>query len=117
MPKSHQYQTLKTNPGSFLNWANNIGVNTVYWVKKELKSVKHPPNVYNKLNAVLSMSKIYGKKELDLALQYALQNGLSRTSSIRSILDKKLYLQKENSDMQSYAIINNHENLRGNIYK
>lgn len=117
MPKSHQYQTLKTNPGSFLNWANNIGVNTVYWVKKELKSVKHPPNVYNKLNAVLSMSKIYGKKELDLALQYALQNGLSRTSSIRSILDKKLYLQKEISDMQSYAIINNHENLRGNIYK
>jgi len=63
------------------------------------------------------LSKIYGKKELDLALQYALQNGLSRTSSIRSILDKKLYLQKEISDMQSYAIINNHENLRGNIYK
>ena len=60
----------RQNPGSFLNWANNIGVNTVYWVKKELKSVKHPPNVYNKLNAVLSMSKIYGKKELDLALQY-----------------------------------------------
>lgn len=53
------------------------------------------------------MSKIYGKKELDLALQYALQNGLSRTSSIRSILDKKLYLQKEISDMHSYAIINN----------
>ena len=48
MPKSHQYQSLKTNPGSFLNWANNIGINTVYWVKKELKSVKHPPNVYNK---------------------------------------------------------------------
>ena len=117
MPKSHQYQSLKTNPGSFLNWANNIGTNTVYWVKKELKSVKHPPNVYNKLNAVLSLSKIHGKKELDLALHYALQNGLSRTSSIRSILDKKLYLQKEISDMHSYAIINNHENLRGNIYK
>ena len=116
MPKSHQYQSLKTNPGSFLNWANNIGVNTVYWVKKELKSVKHPPNVYNKLNAVLSLSKIYGKKELDLALHYALQNSLSKTSSIKSILDKKLYLQKELSDTHSYVVVNNHENLRGNIY-
>ena len=116
MPKSHQYQTLKTNPGSFLNWANNIGTNTVYWVKKELKSVKHPPNVYNKLNAVLSLSKIHGKKELDLALHYALQNSLSKTSSIKSILDKKLYLQKELSDTHSYVVVNNHENLRGNIY-
>ena len=116
MPKSHQYQSLKTNPGSFLNWANNIGTNTVYWVKKELKSVKHPPNVYNKLNAVLSMSKIYGKQELDLALHYALQNSLSKTSSIKSILDKKLYLQKELSDTHSYVVVNNHENLRGNIY-
>lgn len=116
IPKSHQYQTLKTNPGSFLNWANNIGTNTVYWVKKELKSVKHSPNVYNKLNAVLSMSKIYGKQELDLALHYALQNSLSKTSSIKSILDKKLYLQKELSDTHSYVVVNNHENLRGNIY-
>ena len=116
MPKSHQYQSLKTNPGSFLNWANNIGINTVYWVKKELKSVKHPPNVYNKLNAVLSLSKIHGKKELDLALHYALQNSLSKTSSIKSILDKKLYLQKELSDTHSYVVVNNHENLRGNIY-
>ena len=116
MPKSHQYQSLKTNPGSFLNWANNIGTNTVYWVKKELKSVKHPPNVYNKLNAVLSLSKIHGKKELDLALHYALQNSLSKTSSIKSILDKKLYLQKELSDTHSYVVVNNHENLRGNSY-
>ncbi len=116
MPKSHQYQSLKTNPGSFLNWANNIGTNTVYWVKKELKSVKHPPNVYNKLNAVLSLSKIHGEKELDLALHYALQNSLSKTSSIKSILDKKLYLQKELSDTHSYVVVNNHENLRGNIY-
>ena len=116
MPKSHQYQSLKTNPGSFLSWANNIGTNTVYWVKKELKSVKHPPNVYNKLNAVLSLSKIHGKKELDLALHYALQNSLSKTSSIKSILDKKLYLQKELSDTHSYVVVNNHENLRGNIY-
>jgi len=117
MPKSHQYQSLKTNPGSFLNWANNIGINAVYWVKKELKSVKHPPNVYNKLNAVLSLSKIHGKKELDLALQYALQNSLSKISSIKSIVDKKLYLQKEVSDIHSHQIINYHKNLRGNIYK
>ena len=57
------------------------------------------------------------KKELDLALQYALQNSLNKTSSIKSILDKKLYLQKEVSDIHSYVVVNNHENLRGNIYE
>jgi hypothetical protein len=63
------------------------------------------------------LSKIHGKKELDLALQYALQNSLNKTSSIKSILDKKLYLQKEISDIHSYVVVNNHENLRGNIYE
>ena len=86
MPKSHQYQSLKTNPGSFLNWANNIGINTVYWVKKELKSVKHPPNVYNKLNAVLSLSKIHG--DLDTL------NDTYKSSMLKLVKAEKLYEKK-----------------------
>ena len=118
MPTNHQYANEKINPGRFLNWAKDIGVSTLQWVKKEFEKVAHAPNAYRKLNAVLSMAKTYGKKELDLALEYALDNHITVTASIKSILDKKLYLQKAaNNNIASINIFNNHENIRGNIYK
>ena len=118
MPKNHQYANEKINPGKYLNWANTIGINTLQWVKKEFKKVEHAPNAYRKLNAVLSMSKIYGNKELDLALEYAIEYNISATASIKSILEKKLYLQKSiNNTSKSLNIVNNHDYLRGNIYK
>ena len=118
MPKNHQYANEKINPGKYLNWANSIGINTLLWVKKEFEKVAHAPNAYRKLNAVLSMSKMYRYSELDLALEYALANNISATASIKSVLDKKLYLQKStNNSFKSLNIVNNHEYLRGNIYK
>lgn len=117
MPKSHEYYHEKTNPGKFLNWANNIGSNTLAWVKSEFQSIEHAPNVYRKLNAVLSMATIYGKVDLDAAIAYANQNNINTTASIRSILDKKLYLQSVNNINSNISIHNTHEYLRGNIYK
>lgn len=118
MPTNHQYVNEKINPGRYLNWARNIGVSTLQWVKKEFDRVAHAPNAYRKLNAVLSMAKIYGKAELDLALNYANEHNISNTASVKSILDKKLYLQKSvNNNVLSLSQLNNHENLRGNIYK
>lgn len=61
---------------------------------------------------------MYGKIELDKALEYALTNNISTTASIESILDKKLYLQKPVNNITTVTVelFNNHENLRGNIY-
>ena len=118
MPTNHQIINEKINPSRFLNWANNIGIFTLQWVKKEFENVAHAPNAYRKLNAVLNLAKIYGKKELELALEYALDNNISATASIKSILDKKLYLQKiANNSVTTLNIFNNHEYLRGNIYQ
>ena len=56
-------------------------------------------------------------EELDLTLRYALSHNIRATASIRSILDKKLYLQKPaNNSVVSESLFNNHDNLRGNIY-
>ena len=45
-------------------------------------------------------------------------NHITVTASIKSILDKKLYLQKAaNNNITSINIFNNHENIHGNIYK
>ncbi|MCT7471549.1 IS21 family transposase, partial [Aliarcobacter cryaerophilus] len=119
MPTNHQYVNEKINPGRFLNWANNIGINSLQWVKNEFKIVTHAPNAYRKLNAVLNLAKIYGNKDLDLALEYALDNNVTATASIKSILDKKIYLQKpvNNTTTVTVELFNNHENLRGNIYE
>ena len=118
MPTNHQYANEKINPGKYLNWAKDIGVSTLQWVKKEFEKVTHAPNAYRKLNAVLSMAKTYGKSELEFALQYAITHNITATASIKSILDKKLYLQKPaNNNVASIHIFNNHEYLRGNIYQ
>ena len=118
MPANHQYANEKINPGKYLNWAKDIGMSTLQWVKKEFEKVTHAPNAYRKLNAVLSMAKTYGKSELEFALQYAITHNITATASIKSILDKKLYLQKPaNNDVRSINIFNNHEYLRGNIYQ
>jgi len=118
MPKNHEYAKEKNNPGRYLTWGNNIGVSTLEWVKNEFTKVSHAPNAYQKLGAVLSKAKIYGKAELELALEYALVNNISSTASIESILAKKLYKQKplNNTTAVSVELFNNHENLRGNIY-
>lgn len=64
------------------------------------------------------MARTYGKSELEFALQYAITHNITATSSIKSILDKKLYLQKPaNNNVASIHIFNNHEYLRGNIYQ
>lgn len=118
MPTNHQYANEKINPGKYLNWAKDIGMSTLQWVKKEFEKVTHAPNAYRKLNAVLSMARTYGKSELEFALQYAITHNITATSSIKSILDKKLYLQKPaNNNVASIHIFNNHEYLRGNIYQ
>lgn len=117
MPKKFQYHYEKTNPGKFLNWANNIGSNTLTWVKSEFEAVEHAPNAYRKLNAVLGMSKIYGKVDFDAAMAYAQNHNINNTASIRSILEKKLYLQSANNITSNITAHNTHEYLRGNIYQ
>ena len=119
MPKNHEYAKERNNPGRYLNWAKDIGVCTLEWVKNEFEKVSHAPNAYRKLNAVLSKAKIYGKAELELTLEYALSNNISSTASIESILVKKLYKQKpvnNTATAVSVELLNTHDNLRGNIY-
>jgi len=65
--------------------------------------------------AVLKMAKEYGDTEFELALMYVIDHNLTTVKSIRSVLDKHLYLQKS-SNNKNYTIptlFNTHENLRG----
>jgi len=115
MPKNHQYQDEKMNPGRLLNWAITIGESAREFVQKRLDSADYPANRYAGIIAILNKAKIYGKTELNLALAYALSINTSRVKSIESILDKKLYLQVSNNTTTN-SVLNNHENIRGKEY-
>ena len=114
MPKNHEMQHEKMNPGRLLNWAVSIGVNTKDFVQKRLDTADYPVNVYKSIIAVLQKAKIYSNEELDLALSYANTINATTVKSIESILSKKLYMQAVNNTTNSVPMI--HENLRGPEY-
>lgn len=114
MPKNHQYQNEKMNPGRLLNWAVSIGENTRIFTQNKLDGSEYPANVYTSIIAILNKAKVYGRVELDMALAYALSINATSVKSIESILSKKLYIQTANN--VTSTVINNHKNIRGKDY-
>ena len=109
------------NPQRLKLWANKIGSDATVFVDKELTTASHPPNAYRKIIAILSQAKIYGNEPLNLAIAYGVKHGTTSTRSIKSILEKKLYLQESintpiNQPIQPSSL-DTHKNLRGNIYE
>jgi len=114
MPLNHQYQNEKINPQRLLNWAVSIGSCAKEFVQNRLDTATYPVKAYRSIIAILSLSKIYGKLELNLALGYALSINASSTKSVKSILSKKLYMQSANN--VTNTVLNSHENIRGSDY-
>jgi transposase len=115
MPSTHQYVNEKMNPERLRSWAKNIGEYSSVFVEDAFAEVEHNPQAYRKISAVLSLAKLYGNTELELALMYATQMRTITTKSIKSILDKKLYLTKSvnNIPPERQSLFNNHTNIRG----
>ncbi len=115
MPNEHQYVNEKMNPLRLRSWAKNIGEYSSLFVEDAFEEVKHYPQAYRKISAVLSLAKLYGNTELELALMYATKMRIITTKSIKSILDKKLYLIKSANNITSVkkSLFDNHTNIRG----
>jgi len=115
MPNEHQYINEKMNPSRLRSWAKNIGEYSSVFVEDAFREVEYNPQAYRKISAVLSLAKLYGNTELELALMYALKMKTITTKSIKSILDKKLYLAKSANNIirDKHSFFNNHTNIRG----
>lgn len=114
MPREHEYAKEKMNPQRLRSWAANIGEFSVLFAEAAFDAVEHEPNAYRHIIAVLSLAKLYGKAELELSLMYALKKGTLKTKSIKSILEKKLYLaQSANNPTATPSLFNTHTNIRG----
>ncbi len=115
MPNEHQYVNEKMNPDRLRSWAKNIGEYSCVFVEDVFAEVEHNSQAYRKISAVLSLAKLYGNTELELALMYATKMGTITTRSIKSILDKKLYLAKSANNVPPVqpSLFNTHTNIRG----
>ena len=116
MPQTHQYVNEKMNPNRLRTWAKDIGEYSSLFVEDAFAEVAHNPQAYRKISAVLLLSKLYGNTELELALMYATKMRTITTKSIKSILDKKLYLSKSANNIapsQQQSLFDNHTNIRG----
>jgi hypothetical protein len=115
MPKEHQFQYEKWNPGRILNWAASIGEHTTALMKKIMEHRSHPVRGYKSCMAVLNFSKHYSPNELELACKKAVEIGALSVASIESMLKRKTYLQEASHEAVNTAL-NNHANLRGSDY-
>ena len=115
MPRHHEYIHEKMNPNRLRSWAKNIGEYSSLFVEDAFAAVEHQTNAYRHIIAVLSLAKRYGRTELELALMYALDKRTIKTKSIKSILEKRLYLEKSanNPITETPSLFNTHQNLRG----
>lgn len=112
MPKEHQYQYEKWNPGRILNWANTVGSNTELLMQEIMKVRSHPVRGYKSCMAILSFAKTYGNEALELTCEKALSINTKSVSSIESILKRKIYLANEEIQPVNNDLFNNHENIR-----
>ena len=115
MPLNHQYQNEKMNPQRLISWGASVGNDAKEFVEIRLEEAQYPEKVYRSLIAILSLGKLYGKIELNLALSYALKIDAKSVKSVESILSKKLYLQAVNNTNNN-QLFNNHGNIRGSDY-
>lgn len=115
MPKSHQYQYEKWNPGRIVNWAASIGANTTALMKRIMESRSHPVRGYKSCMAILNFSYHYPQEELELVCKKANEINAMSVASIESMLKRKTYLQDEIYEPANNTL-NNHENIRGSSY-
>jgi transposase len=116
MPKEHQFQHEKWNPGRILNWAASIGVSATTLMKKIMENRSHPVRGYKSCMAILNFSKHYPSNELELVCKKALEINAMSVVSIEAMLKRKTYLQDAICEPANNNTLNNHANIRGSSY-
>lgn len=113
MPPGHRYQYEKWNPGRILNWAREIGPDTVELMKTIMKERSHPVRGYRSCMAILNFTKRYGNEALEGACSRALEIHTTSIVSIESMLKRKTYLKPTRERATNNTLFDLHENIRG----
>lgn len=85
MPNRHRKHQQWT-PGRLMNWAKDIGHDTLSWVKALIEQKQHPEQAYRVCLGLLNLTKQYPPTHINQACSIANQQGLYRLKHIKNIL-------------------------------
>lgn len=111
MPSHHKFVS-DWNPQRFIHWARNTGEHVEHVVAHILQSRRHPEQAYKVCMGILSLARKYDRQRLDKACSRAISFELYSYKGIKNILEKKL----EDYQLDSFAPLPSHPNIRGNDY-
>jgi hypothetical protein len=111
MPTRHQKQQQWT-PGRLMNWARDIGPDTLIWVSGRLDEREHPEQAYRVCLGLLNLSKGYPSPRLNASCRLANREGLNRLKHIKVILQSNRDTLPEQLPLRA-ELPQYHENIRG----
>jgi transposase len=118
MPDAHRAQT-EWNPGRFLNWAKEIGPNTVKVTQGILNTPRHVQQAYKYSLGLLNLSKRYGRPRLEAACERAICLKADNLRSVEKILKSGFDSQPlppTFTQEEMFEKFSQHTNLRGADY-
>ncbi len=111
MPRRHRAQQ-QWSPGRLKRWADDIGPDTLIWVRYQLERREHPEQAYKVCLGLLNLSKQYPATRLNAACRIANQSGLDRLKQIKAILKSNRDQLPEQLSLAA-ELPQDHENIRG----
>ena len=118
MPDAHRAQ-MEWHPGRFLNWAKEVGPNTVKVTQEILNTPRHVEQAYKYSLGLLNLSKRYGKPRLEAACERSLHLGTHNLRSVEKILKSGFDSQplpQPFAQEEMFEKFSQHPNLRGADY-
>jgi hypothetical protein len=110
---------MEWTPGRFLNWAKDIGPNTVQVTQEVLNKPQHVQQAYKTSLGLLSLSKRYGRLRLEAACARAVHIKTYSCRSVESILKSGFDSQplpQSLTQEELFEKFSQHANLRGADY-
>jgi len=112
MPERHQKDHQWT-PGRLMNWAKDIGDETLIWIKRQLASKAHEEQAYRVCLGLLNLSKRYPQARLEAACGLANRQSLDRLKQINGILQSNQDRLYRKPSTEEVHLPQSHENIRG----
>lgn len=114
MPPRHQ-KHMQWTPGRFLNWAKDIGPQTLSLTKHILEKKDHPEQGYRACLGLLNLVKIYNEQRLEAACKRAVYYHVFTRRCVTNILKEGLDKQPlPENEVETKKLT--HENIRGPSY-
>ncbi len=95
-----------------MNWAKDIGQDTLNWVVRVLDSKMHEQQGYRVCLGLLNLSRQYPGERLNQACAIANHHQLNRLKNIKAILASNLDTLVSDDEPQP-SLPQHHENIRG----